>query len=57
MSDAERLEAYNVCNERSHESDGQLLTSNPPWMVCKFCGTYFRYEQRLIESNVPGEQS
>jgi len=47
------LRAYEVCRERGHTPSGQVLTSNPPWNVCKFCGTHFRYEQRLIESNTP----
>lgn len=45
---------YEICQERGHASSGQILTSIPPWNVCKFCGTYYRKESGVeIESNIP----
>lgn len=48
-----RREAYEICVERGHKESGVVLCSNPPWDVCKFCGTHFRFETRLVESNIP----
>lgn len=56
-SEAERLAAYRECQKRGHTPSGLTLASNPPWSVCKFCGTNFRYEQVLVEGyNAPKEQ-
>jgi hypothetical protein len=52
---AERWRQYQVCKQRGHQESGTTLTSNPPWHVCKHCGTNFRYERRLVESNAPNE--
>jgi len=50
----ERLEAYKICKTRGHEPSGIVLTSNPPWQVCKHCETHYQYSKpTLIESNVP----
>ena len=52
-SNAELLAAYEVCKARGHTSNGLTLTSNPPWEVCKYCGTHYRLEIMQIERNVP----
>jgi len=45
---------YLICKERGHTSNGIMLPSNPPWSVCKYCGTHYRYAKpELIESNIP----
>ena len=44
---------YDICASRGHEPSGLTLTSNPPWQVCKHCGTHYRYETRLVEQNTP----
>ena len=46
---------YLICRERGHVGSGPTLSSNPPWHVCPRCQTHFRYEERLIESNVPAD--
>lgn len=43
---------YLICQERGHDG-GVTLTSNPPQTVCARCGTHYRSEVRVIESNVP----
>lgn len=49
-----RKEQYEICKERGHVPAPILLTSNPPWNVCKHCDTRYRYSfPELIESNVP----
>lgn len=53
MDNTERLEAYKICKIRNHEPSGMQLCSNPPWDICKHCGTGFRYETVLREYNVP----
>jgi hypothetical protein len=53
---SERRFAYQQCMERGHQDSGITLTSNPPWSVCKWCGTHYRYEQHLVEANVPTEE-
>lgn len=50
---AKRVAAYEVCKERGHTDSGLILTSNPPWSVCEFCGTNYRYETKLIEGRTP----
>lgn len=52
-ADAARREAYEVCQERGHTDSGRILTSDPPWRVCKFCGTWYRHESHMVEGNVP----
>ncbi len=58
MTNDQRLEAYKICQIRTHESSSMQLTSNPPWDVCKHCGTGFRYEitRELKECNIPKEE-
>lgn len=54
MDEAQRLEQYRICQKRGHAPSGTVLASNPPWQVCEFCGTHYRWsEPKLIESNVP----
>ena len=53
LNDDERAVQYAECIRRGHQTSNRVLTSNPPWQVCRFCGTHFRYEQRLIEQNEP----
>lgn len=50
-----RWEAYQICKERGHQPGDVLLTSDPPQNICKHCGTYYRVETRVVESNVPSE--
>lgn len=50
-----RHEQYLICTQRGHESSELTLTSDPPWEVCRHCGTHFRYEQMIVEANVPSE--
>lgn len=50
----ERAAAYAICRERGHVDSGVLLTSMPPWNVCKHCGTNYRHTQpELVEQNPP----
>jgi hypothetical protein len=51
--DDERRAAYLICKQRGHQSSGITLTSNPPWSVCRHCGTHYRTETKTVESNVP----
>ena len=51
-----RYEHYVVCKERGHEESGVILASNPPWDVCRYCGTHYRTEMTIVENNVPNEE-
>ena len=44
---------YQICKVRGHVPSNAMLTVHPPLMVCERCGTHYRYEQTLIEQNVP----
>ena len=50
----ERSRQYRICAERGHVPSDVVLSSNPPWQVCRHCGTQYRYETKLVEANVPG---
>lgn len=55
MSEEERLAQYRICKVRGHKASGAMAMSNPPWHICKYCGTYYRYtEPELVETNIPG---
>ena len=41
--------AYLECQKRGHTASGEVLTSAPPWDVCKYCGVPYRYERVLRE--------
>ena len=40
---------YEVCKVRGHTPSNIVLTSKPPWNVCKHCGIHYRFEQKLVE--------
>lgn len=46
-------EEYLICKERGHELSGIMLASYPPWNTCRKCGTHYRIQEELIESNIP----
>lgn len=47
-------EQYEICKERGeHLASDFMLMSNPPWQVCRMCGTHYRFDLVLVESNVP----
>jgi len=52
-----RREQYEICQQRGHEPSWLTLTCDPPLQVCRFCGTHYRWEKTLIESNVPPEDA
>ena len=55
-TDAERIESYRICRERGHVPSGMELTSLPSWMVCRWCGTAYRWtEPELVEQNAPDD--
>ncbi len=54
LLDAERYEQYRICQMRgAHVPSDITLECFPPLRVCQFCGTHYRTEMQLIESNVP----
>lgn len=54
MIDHERKAAYEICKERGHAPSDKVLASNPPWNVCKYCGTHYRWsEPEMVEANLP----
>lgn len=57
FSQCERYKAYLVCKERGHKPSNYMLASNPPWNVCEYCNTKFRYETKkiLVEYDQPKE--
>lgn len=42
-----KYEEYLLCKDRGHKESGLVLTSYPPWNVCKYCGTAYRDEEEL----------
>lgn len=38
------VKEYEICKVRGHSASGIQMMSNPPYGVCKYCGTGFRYE-------------
>ena len=53
LSDKDRYKEYLICQERGHGPTAMVLTSNPPWNVCSKCGTSWRDDTHILESNVP----
>ena len=51
-----RHEQYQICKQRGHQPEARILASDPPWNVCKHCGTHYRTETKVIERNVPVEE-
>lgn len=48
-----RRRQYAICQERGHKPSGYTLLSNPPWEICGWCKTKFRYETVLVERDAP----
>lgn len=50
-----RAEQYAICKERGHVGSGSQFATNPPYDICRYCGTGFLVEvtEKLIEVNVP----
>lgn len=44
---------YLICKERGHQPSGVQKMSNPPWDICKYCGTGFRLETKVVERDQP----
>ena len=44
----ERWAAYQECKKRGHERSDIVFDTNPPWYVCKWCGTHFQYGPRPL---------
>ncbi len=43
-------EEYIICKRRGHEAGGTVLTTNPPWQICKYCKMAFRWSKpELVE--------
>lgn len=53
MEENDRYKEYLICKERGHTPSGYTLACNPPLNVCKFCGAQYRYENKLLELNIP----
>jgi ATP-dependent Clp protease ATP-binding subunit ClpC len=47
-----RAEQREICKVRGHVASGHVLTSNPPWNICEYCNTRYRYETNLVEMDV-----
>ena len=56
-TEAERWSAYLICKERGHAPSNISLPMDPPMSVCIYCGTWYRFEPRVIEGNAPKEPS
>lgn len=49
-----KYEEYQICKERGHISNGQLLCGIPPKYICEKCGATFWTEFISKEENTPG---
>lgn len=55
-TEAERLAEYHICQERGHSElvgAPNFRSDYRDWKTCEHCGTQFRTETKLIESNKP----
>jgi hypothetical protein len=46
-------EEYQICKERGHGPSSMQTASLPPWHICDRCGTYWRYERKMVEMRIP----
>ena len=55
MDNKERTKQYDICCERGHMPSGHQQPTNPPYDICRYCGTAYHVEvtPRLLERNVP----
>jgi hypothetical protein len=49
-----KIKEYRICKERGH-SPGNMMRGDG-YRLCKFCDTYYRYDQVLSESGAPKEE-
>lgn len=45
---------YGICRRRGHTpGTSSVSVGNERWQRCMYCGTSYRFEQRLIEKGAP----
>jgi len=48
-----RYDEYLICKSRGHSKPLYAIETHHMWSICEYCNTQFRYENKMIEQNMP----
>ena len=54
LTEKERWEQYQICQDRGHVPSNVWTTGEPPYAICEKCGTKYRYpDPQIVEMDAP----